>query len=215
MSGRQTSNTYTLVEEKIGEDFISKDQLLLAMSPSRVKTKDMVTRVNTPDGNPGYQGEVVTGVNRAYMNHHKEPSKEPSDGFVANAPKTMATDLFPTDSISTHSTTGDSLGRSSMDSRPSASTDYMARFKVRANRLLGRRPTTNWSRNEIKAAANWLDTTEEEWKLLEGYYAHRGEKDYYCRTTMITLLNNWASEIDKARSKQAASEQEEWKPRVI
>lgn len=85
MSGRQTSNTYTLVEEKIGEDFISKDQLLLAMSPSRVKTKDMVTRVNTPDGNPGYQGGVVTGVNRAYMNQQKEPSVEPSSDF-ANAP---------------------------------------------------------------------------------------------------------------------------------
>jgi len=102
-----------------------------------------------------------------------------------------------------------------MASRSNAIPGKTAEFQARANRLLGRRPTTNWSRNEIKAAANWLDTTEEEWKLLEGYYAHRGEKDYYCRTTMITLLNNWASEIDKARSKQAASEQEEWKPRVI
>jgi hypothetical protein len=81
-SGRQTSNSYTLIEDKIGDDFISKEQLHLAMSPSRVKTKDMVTRVNTPDGNPGYQGEGVTGVNRAYMNHHKEPPVEPSSDFA-------------------------------------------------------------------------------------------------------------------------------------
>jgi hypothetical protein len=214
-SGRQTSNYYTIMVDQIGDDKITRDIMEWVTPKSRLVAREGVTRVSGGGGNTGYRGVGVTRVSLPYMNHHKEPSKEPSDGFVADAPKTMATDLFPTDSISTHSTTGDSLGRSSMDSRPSASTDYMARFKVRANRLLGRRPTTNWSRNEIKAAANWLDTTEEEWKLLEGYYAHRGEKDYYCRTTMITLLNNWASEIDKARSKQAASEQEEWKPRVI
>ena len=121
--------------------------------------------------------------------------------------------LFPTEQLSTDSPR--IANRSAMASRSNAIPGKTAEFQARANRLLGRRPTTNWSRNEIKAAANWLDTTEEEWKLLESFYAHRGEKDYYCRTTMITLLNNWASEIDKARSKQAASEQEEWKPRVI
>ncbi len=121
--------------------------------------------------------------------------------------------LFPTEQLSTDSPR--IANRSAMASRSNAIPGKTAEFQARANRLLGRRPTTNWSRNEIKAAANCFDTTEEEWKLLEGYYAHRGEKDYYCRTTMITLLNNWASEIDKARSKQAASEQEEWKPRVI
>ena len=200
MSGRQTSNTYTIIEEKIGDDFISKEQLHLAMSPSRVKTKDMVTRVNTPDGNPCYQGEVVTGVNRAYMNHQKEPKKEPSYGFVADAPKTISDDLFPNNSQTDSAVIAE---RSPMDSRPKAAIpNKLAAFQTRANVLLGRRPATKWAANEIKAAANWLDTTDEEWELLEGYYANRGQDGYFCRKTMITLLNNWSSEIDKARSNQ-------------
>jgi hypothetical protein len=200
-SGRQTSNSYTLIEGKIGEDLITKEQLLLAMSPSRVKTKDMVTRVNTPDGNPGYQGEVVTGVNRAYMNHQKEPSKEPSDGFVADAPQTIAVDLFPTDDCATPKTSSPRIAeRSSMDSRSLQSAITSADFKARANRLLGRRDTTAWSAAELRAAKPYLQTCEEDWKLLENFYAKRGEKDIFTRRSMLTLLNNWAGEIDKARS---------------
>lgn len=105
--------------------------------------------------------------------------------------------------------------RSAMASRPKAIPENLTAFQARANRLLGRRESTKWASNEIKAAANWLDTSEEEWKLLEGFYANRGKDGYYCRTTMITLLNNWSSEIDKARSKQTKHEEESWKPTTI
>jgi hypothetical protein len=105
--------------------------------------------------------------------------------------------------------------RSAMASRSKAIPENIAVFQTRANRLLGRRDSTKWATNEIKAAANWLDTTEEEWKLLEGFYANRGKEGYYCRTNMLTLLNNWSSEIDKARSKQTTHEEESWKPTTI
>jgi hypothetical protein len=105
--------------------------------------------------------------------------------------------------------------RSAMASRPKAIPENLAAFQIRANRLLGRRDSTKWASNEIKSAANWLDTTEEEWNLLEGFYANRGKEGYYCRTNMITLLNNWSSEIDKARSKQTKQEEEIWKPTTI
>lgn len=105
--------------------------------------------------------------------------------------------------------------RSAMASRPKAIPENLAAFQTRANRLLGRRDSTKWAANEIKAAANWLDTTEEEWKLLEKFYSNRGKEGYYCRTNMITLLNNWSSEIDKARSKQTKHEEESWKPTTI
>jgi hypothetical protein len=105
--------------------------------------------------------------------------------------------------------------RSAMASRSKAIPENIAVFQTRANRLLGRRDSTKWATNEIKAAANWLDTTEEEWKLLEGFYANRGKEGYYCRTNMLTLLNNWSSEIDKARSKQTTHEEENWKPTTI
>lgn len=105
--------------------------------------------------------------------------------------------------------------RSAMASRSKAIPENIAVFQTRANRLLGRRDSTKWAANEIKAAANWLDTTEEEWNLLEGFYANRGKEGYYCRTNMLTLLNNWSSEIDKARSKQTTHEEENWKPTTI
>ncbi len=101
-SGRQTSNTYTLIEEKIGDDFISKEQMFLSTSPSRFKDGEMVTRVSREGDNPGYQGEVVTRVSRAIMNHHKEPSVEPSSDF-ANAPSESrgecTQDLFIPDDV--------------------------------------------------------------------------------------------------------------------
>ena len=100
--------------------------------------------------------------------------------------------------------------RSAMASRPKAIPENLAVFQTRANRLLGRRDSTKWATNEIKAAANWLDTTEEEWKLLENFYANRGKEGYYCRTNMITLLNNWSSEIDKARAKYKPAEEIDW-----
>ena len=105
--------------------------------------------------------------------------------------------------------------RSAMASRSKAIPENIAVFQTRANRLLGRRDSTKWAANEIKVAANWLDTTEEEWNLLEGFYANRGKEGYYCRTNMLTLLNNWSSEIDKARSKQTTHEEENWKPTTI
>jgi hypothetical protein len=73
-------------------------------------------------------------------------------------------------------------------------------FQQRANKLLGRRDTTNWTQKEINAAKPNFDTCEEDWKLLEAFYSKRNEKDVYTRRSMETLLNNWAGEIDKARS---------------
>lgn len=152
------------------------------------------TREFPESGKPATSKERVEVVK-------KDLSSKDEDGFVADAPKTMATDLFPTDSISTHSTTGDSLGRSSMDSRPSESTDYMARFKAKANRLMNRRDSTPWSKKEMISARPHLNTCDEDWAVLEKYYACRGQDGFYHRTSMLTLLNNFAGEIDKAKSK--------------
>jgi hypothetical protein len=80
-------------------------------------------------------------------------------------------------------------------------------FQQRANRLLGRRDTTNWTPKEIRAAKPNLDTCEEDWKLLENFYSKRNEKDVYTRRSMETLLNNWAGEIDKARAHKESESQ--------
>ena len=83
-------------------------------------------------------------------------------------------------------------------------------FQQRANRLLGRRDSTNWTPKEIKAAKPNLDTCEEDWKLLESFYSRRNEKDIYTRRSMETLLNNWAGEIDKARAHKEKEDQTEF-----
>jgi hypothetical protein len=76
--------------------------------------------------------------------------------------------------------------------------------KSKLNRMFKRRDTTRWSAKELQALEITLGTTDEEWDALLAYYAHAGKEGYFCRNNLITCLNNWAGEIDKARrGKQA------------
>jgi predicted transcriptional regulator len=80
--GRQTSNLYTIIVDKIGNDEISRDVIQQVIAPSRIKSVEGVTRVSGGGGNP-LQGVVgVTPVSLPIMNHHKEPKKEPSQQTV-------------------------------------------------------------------------------------------------------------------------------------
>jgi len=77
-SGRQTSNLYTIIVEKIGDDEITQNVIHQVTSPSRLKTFKGLTAVNVGGDNCG---EVVVGVTKVslpIMNHHKEPKIEPS-----------------------------------------------------------------------------------------------------------------------------------------
>jgi hypothetical protein len=76
--GRQTSNLYTIIVDRIGDDEISRDVIQQAMAPSRNKSVEGVTRVSGGGDNPGYWVEGVTPVSLSIMNHHNEPSIEPS-----------------------------------------------------------------------------------------------------------------------------------------
>ena len=58
------------------------------------------------------------------------------------------------------------------------------------------------STSELRA---WRDalpivegTTEEEWSLLEAFHA-APQQQTFARKALASLLNNWASEIDKAK----------------
>lgn len=138
--------------------------------------------------------------------------KKEKDGFVANAPETIPDDLFDNlDSVNTETVEPRIANRSAMASRSLQSKDITAEFRNRANRLLGRREATNWSAGELKAAKANLETCEEDWKLLEKYYANRGKEGFYTRRSMLTLLNNWAGEIDKARAHHEEQTENEYK----
>lgn len=72
-------------------------------------------------------------------------------------------------------------------------------FRLRVGSMLRRRPDTAWSPKELKAlkAVLELDTPEDDILALEKRYA---SNDQYLRRDVITLLNNWNGEIDKARN---------------
>ena len=94
--GRQTSNLYTIIVDKIGSDEISRDVIQQVIAPSRIKSVEGVTRVSGGGGNP-VQGVVgVTPVSLPIMNHNKEPKIEPSDSAIAPSNSNESTDLFPT-----------------------------------------------------------------------------------------------------------------------
>ena len=62
----------------------------------------------------------------------------------------------------------------------------------------GRQESTLWTITEAESLAR-CNPSEKEIAGMEGYYlADHGDKDYR-RTSVITLLNNWQSELDRAR----------------
>jgi hypothetical protein len=80
-----------------------------------------------------------------------------------------------------------------------ATSELLLQGKERLHRLFNRRPTKQWDAKETKALPVILDTTEEEWICLEAYYRHPFTNDFNPRRRdLITLLNNWNGEIDRA-----------------
>ena len=71
-------------------------------------------------------------------------------------------------------------------------------LKLRIGSWFGRRPTTNWSDKETKAlkAVIALRTPPEDIDALETRYKSGNP---YLRRDIITLLNNWNTEIDRAK----------------
>jgi hypothetical protein len=99
-SGRQTSNLYTIIVDKIGDDEITQDVIHQVTPPSRLKTFKGVTAVNVGVDNPVHMVVGVTKVSLPIMNHHKEPKIEPSKESSAMASHSSVdlnqTNLFPT-----------------------------------------------------------------------------------------------------------------------
>ena len=71
-------------------------------------------------------------------------------------------------------------------------------FKLRIGSWFKRRPNTTWSEKEMKAlkAVSAYKTPEDELNALEAYY---NSSSSYLRRDIITLLNNWNTEIDRAK----------------
>lgn len=88
-----------------------------------------------------------------------------------------------------------------ISAKPPAKTPAMRRVEL----LFRRRETTPWDKSEQRAwkdaRVNVEQTSEEDWKALTSFYAFEETTTHvvYRRQSLDTLLNNWSSEIDKAR----------------
>lgn len=71
---------------------------------------------------------------------------------------------------------------------------------TRVGSWFGRRLDTAWTEKELKALKMVEETPEEEILLLESYYMSDAP---YKRRDIVTLLNNWNGEIDRARGWKA------------
>lgn len=78
-------------------------------------------------------------------------------------------------------------------------TQGIAALRARIGSWFKRRPETSWSQKELKAlkATFDLNTPESEILLLETRYRSGNQ---FLRRDILTLLNNWNTEIDRAKS---------------
>ena len=80
-----------------------------------------------------------------------------------------------------------------------------AEVQLRAERIMGRRESTPLTSGESRAysknRAAIEATNEDDWRLLERFYA-APQTETYARKDLATLLNNWNGEIDRAKKWQ-------------
>jgi hypothetical protein len=75
-------------------------------------------------------------------------------------------------------------------------------IQIRIGKLLGRRESTQWSKEELQALKEISEPSAEEWFQIEEFYSatNIGPDQDYRRTAILTLLRHWTGELDKARS---------------
>ncbi len=80
-------------------------------------------------------------------------------------------------------------------------------LKLRLGRMFRRRDVTPWNFKEESAFKALLPIDGEEIDAVEAYYSEviPKEKDYR-RRDLVTLLNNWSGEVDRARGRKPAKQ---------
>jgi hypothetical protein len=70
--------------------------------------------------------------------------------------------------------------------------------------IMHRKETTAWSRAEVQAMYALGPRSEDEFEVVEAYYAaERSREGNRCRTDLLGLLENWSGEVDRARGWRA------------
>jgi uncharacterized protein YdaU (DUF1376 family) len=143
--------------------------------------------------------QSAAGTNGAAKRWNKCPDDGDPNGVAMATP--MATPMagaWPEHSSPSPSPSDTDTKKTQRDLPPE-----LEAFRLRVGALIKRRPMTQWSTKEIKALKEIFDfnTPEEDLVALEARYQ---SDDKYLRRELMTLLNNWNGEIDKARSPLAS-----------
>lgn len=87
-----------------------------------------------------------------------------------------------------------------IDIETSNASSMLQAYTARIGKWFNRRESTKWSDKELKALKSVikLNTPEEDLVVLETWYM---SNDKYKRKDIVTLLNNWNGEIDRAKEK--------------
>lgn len=85
-----------------------------------------------------------------------------------------------------------------IDIETSIASSMLQAYMVRIGKWFNRRESTKWSDKEIKSLKSVvkLNTSDEDLSVLESMYLSNYK---YKRKDIVTLLNNWNGEIDRAR----------------
>lgn len=75
-----------------------------------------------------------------------------------------------------------------------------ARVALCQLKQFNRRPSTQWTAKELAALKKTIPVDPSDWAVISAYYnAELPEGKNYRRRDIQTLLNNWPSEVDRAR----------------
>lgn len=77
---------------------------------------------------------------------------------------------------------------------------------IQLGKMLGRRESTKWSDKELEALESILPIDEQDMAMVGEFYdAIIEPSEDHRRTALLTLLNNWNGEVDKARAYKLAN----------
>lgn len=78
------------------------------------------------------------------------------------------------------------------------------------SKLFNRRESTKWSEKEIKSFRKLIPINKEDLQLVIDYYESErmGGRGKYCRHDLLTFLNNFQGEVDRARLNYIAPKKE-------
>lgn len=143
----------------------------------RTEAKSQAARANGASG-----GRPITQA-ETQANADDEPKQEPNE----RERKGMKEPQSPSE-------LGEGWGREgNADEAPGPTHE-----ELRLSALFNRRPTTTWSAKEIKAFKAAKPTMQDIEAVEEYYHEERQKQKGFHRRDLLTLLNNWSGEVDRA-----------------